>query len=133
MDIKAPLEKYSEIVGLGKNLSKIHPMQSSRKVSGGIPLKAELLHRVKKSIKLIIDSDLPHEFRTTIVPGLIKKEDIKKMGEIIKGADKWFLQQFKPNTDLINKKFQKVRPYMNKELEEMRKIGERYVEECKVR
>lgn len=78
-------------------------------------------------------SGLPYEFRTTVVPGLIKKEDIKKIGETIKGADKWYLQQFKPDMELVNKKFQKVQPYSSKELEEMRKIGEKYVGECRVR
>lgn len=129
MDIKAPLGKYKKVVGL----SKIYPMQSSRKISGGIPSKAELLHGVKKSIKLIIESGLPYEFRTTVVPGLIKKSDIKKMGEMIKGADKWYLQQFKPDMDLVDKKFKKVGSYKEEELEEMRKIGEKYAGECRVR
>jgi pyruvate formate lyase activating enzyme len=134
MDIKAPLGKYTEAVGL----AKVHPVQSSRKASGGIPRDAELLHRVnlskiRKSIKLIIDSGLPYEFRTTIVPGLILKEDIAEMGKLIKGAKIWYLQQFKPDTDLVDKKFKKVRPYKDEELEEMRKIGEKYVGECRVR
>lgn len=129
MDIKAPLDKYMKVVGL----AKIYPVQSSRKISGGIPPKAELLHRVKKSIKLIIESGLPYEFRTTVVPGLILKEDIAKMGKLIKGAKAWYLQQFKPDTDLVDKKFKKIIPYKDEELEEMRKIGEKYAGECGVR
>jgi pyruvate formate lyase activating enzyme len=110
MDIKAPLEKYEKIAGAKVSLSKI-----------------------RKSIKLIIDSGLPYEFRTTVVPGLIEKEDIAKMGKLIKGAKIWYLQQFRPDTDLVDKKFKKVRPYKDEELEEMRKIGEKYAGECRAR
>lgn len=110
MDIKAPLNKYEKIIGAKVNLRNI-----------------------KKSIKIIMNSGLPYEFRTTVVPGLIKKSDIKKMGALIKGADKWYLQQFKSDTDLVDKKFKKVGSYSEKELEEMRRIGEGYVRECGVR
>ena len=110
MDIKGSPEKYENIVGAKVSLSKI-----------------------RKSIKLIIDSGLPYEFRTTVVPGLIEKKDIAKMGKLIKGAKIWYLQQFKSDTDLVDKKFKKVRPYKDEELEEMRKIGEKYAGECRVR
>jgi len=42
-----------------------------------------------------MQSGLPYEFRTTIAPGLLNKDDIGKMGELIRGAAKWFLQKFK--------------------------------------
>lgn len=110
MDIKAPFEKYEKITGTKINFIKI-----------------------KKSVKIIINSRLPYEFRTTVVPGLLCKEDIKKIGEIIKGAKKWYFQKFKSDVNLVNKKFQGLYAFTNKEMEDMAKIGRRYVEKCNIR
>lgn len=110
MDIKGPLDKYQEIVGVDVNLEN-----------------------VKKSIKIIVESGLPHEFRTTLVPGLHKKEDIEKMGEMIRGADKWFLQFFKSDTGLVDKSFEEKPAFTHAEMEEMRKMGEKYAKKCEVR
>lgn len=110
MDLKGPSLKYKKIVGADVDLAK-----------------------VKKSIKIILDCNLPYEFRTTIVPGLQAREDIEKMGEMIKGARVWYLQQFKPNTNLVDKDFEKVKPYTDVELDNMRKIAKKYVEKCVVR
>ncbi|MEA3464154.1 MAG: anaerobic ribonucleoside-triphosphate reductase activating protein [Patescibacteria group bacterium] len=110
MDIKAPRDKYKKVAGRPVDFNKI-----------------------KKSVKIIIESGLPYEFRTTVVPELLNKNDIEEIGKIIKGAGKWYLQQFKSNTDLVNRKMEKVKPYSAKELEEMREIGRKYVKECKVR
>jgi pyruvate formate lyase activating enzyme len=110
MDIKAPAEKYNLVSGIEADLKKI-----------------------KKSIKIIKESNLPYEFRTTVVPGLIGREDIKSIGSLIKNAAKWYLQQFKPDTDLVDKRLEGIKTYTEKELAEMSKIGLEYARECKVR
>ena len=110
MDIKAPLDKYEDVVGVKVDKEKI-----------------------KKSIKLIMESGIPYEFRTTLVPGLHTKDDIAKVGELIKGADKWFLQFFKSDTELINKDFEGKNKFTSKEMEEMKKIAEKYVERVEIR
>lgn len=128
MDLKAPLEKYEKITG-------VYPVKSGE---AGAPPLAGLFNRVdlekiQKSIKLIIKSGLPSEFRTTVVPGLINKDDIAKMGELIKGADKWFLQRFKSNIDLVNKKLESKKAFTEKEMEELVEIGKQYTKKCEVR
>jgi pyruvate formate lyase activating enzyme len=110
MDIKAPADKYAMVTGSKIKLSKI-----------------------EESIKIIRESSLPYEFRSTIVPGLHDAEDIKTMGELIKGADKWYLQILKSDIDLVNTKFQGIKPYTKKEMEEFKKIGLKFVKECGVR
>lgn len=110
MDIKAGEDKYEEITSSQVKLSNI-----------------------KKSIKIIKESGLPYEFRTTIVPGLHIADDVKKIGAIIKGAEKWYLQTIKSDTDLVNPKLKNIKPYTKKEMEELRKIGAGYVKECGVR
>lgn len=110
MDIKASPEKYDLVTGVQPDLSEI-----------------------RKSIRVIRESELPHEFRTTVVPELITLEDIPKMGELIRGTAKWFLQKFKPDADLINKSYQKITPYTDKEMEKMKELALEYVKECEIR
>jgi pyruvate formate lyase activating enzyme len=83
MDVKAPLEKYEKVVGVSTNIDKI-----------------------KESIAILIEGDLPYEFRTTLVPGLHELPDLLEMTTELKGAEKWFLQKFKSDTSLINHNFQ---------------------------
>lgn len=120
MDIKAPIERYEEVVGVKIN-------------------KEDIL----RSIKLITESGIPHEFRTTLVPGLHTKEDVAKMGEMIKSADlpagasakegKWYLQFFKSDTRLVNKEFENKERFREKEMKEMKEIAERYVGYVEIR
>jgi len=110
MDLKAPLEKYEETV--------------SAKVD---------CDNIKKSVKIVIESGLPYEFRTTVVPGLLLKEDFAKMGVLIKGASKWYLQHFKSDTDLVDSSYKAQKGYTHKDMEEFAAIGRDYVGLCEVR
>ncbi len=110
MDLKAASRKYDLVTGVQPDLADI-----------------------KKSIKIIIESGLAHEFRTTVVPELIELKDVGHMGEMIKGAQKWFLQKFKSDIDLVNQSFQGEKPFVEREMIEMRDVGRAYVDECEIR
>ena len=110
MDLKAPLEKYNLVTGV----------------------KAPL-NNIKKSVKIIMRSGLPYEFRTTVLPAFHHAEDIKKMGELIKGAKKWYLQKFKSNVNLVNEKFKGKKSYTGKEMIELKKIALKFVKYCEIR
>jgi pyruvate formate lyase activating enzyme len=110
MDLKAPLDKYKKTVGVDVNCNNI-----------------------KKSVKIIMTSGLPYEFRTTVVPGLLDREDFYKMGGTIKGADKWYLQNFKSDTELVDTNYKKQNGYSAKEMKEFAAIGQEYVKFCQVR
>ena len=110
MDLKAPENKYGEITGDRADFNNI-----------------------KKSVKIIKDSGLPHEFRTTVVPDLLDKDDMAEMGKIIKGADLWYLQNFKSQKELINKELTGKVPYNARQMKEMAEIGGEYVKKCEVR
>jgi pyruvate formate lyase activating enzyme len=63
MDVKGPLDKYETIV-----------------------CKAVDVKKIQKSIRLIMASGLPYEFRTTVVKSLLQESDILKVGELIQNA-----------------------------------------------
>lgn len=110
MDLKAPLEKYEEVVSAKVNCQDL-----------------------QKSVKMIIESGLPHEFRTTVVPGLHELADFSKMGQVITGADAWYLQKFKSDTELVDRNLETKQPFSDKQMQEMASEGSKYVKICEVR
>ncbi len=109
MDIKAPKEKYAKVTG--------------RKIS---------FKNVEKSIEILKESDIDYEFRTTVVPNLLKKEDILKIVHWISPTKKYFLQNFRPEKT-IDPKFEKVKSYPTKYLLEIKKAISPFFEECQIR
>lgn len=75
MDVKAPLtvEKYSKAIGTHAQ---------------------GLLENVKKSINLLMNSNIDYEFRTTVVPTLHQLDDITQICNSLKGCKKYALQKF---------------------------------------
>jgi len=110
MDIKSSLAKYDLVAGIQPDLEKI-----------------------RESAILIKDSRLPYEFRTTVVPELVELDDISAIGEMINGAEKWFLQKFKSDTDLVNKSFENSQSASDEQMEKMRHEANKYVKICSIR
>jgi len=52
------------------------------------------LKNITKSIDLIMNSGIEYEFRTTVVNDFHDEDSIERIGEMIEGADKYFLQKF---------------------------------------
>ncbi|MDD5527719.1 MAG: anaerobic ribonucleoside-triphosphate reductase activating protein [Patescibacteria group bacterium] len=89
--------------------------------------------KIKQSVKIIMASNLPYEFRTTCVPGFIDADGIAKIGELIKGADKWYLQNFKSDAELIDNNLRGKSGFTAAEMETFASIGRKYVKKCEVR
>lgn len=110
MDIKAPLPKYEKVVNVKVDNKKI-----------------------RLSINLIMNSGLPYEFRSTILPSLHSKEDIAIMAKLIKGADKYFLQKFRAGKSHIDLNFSQAKSFTDKEMREFAGVCKKYVNQCQVR
>jgi pyruvate formate lyase activating enzyme len=52
------------------------------------------------SARLLIEGEVEYELRTTCVPGLVEEADILAIGETVRGARRWVLQQFVPGHSL---------------------------------
>ena len=109
MDIKAPLDRYGEV--------------SRAKVE---------IDDIRKSVGLIRESGLDYEFRTTVPKSLIKVEDIKKIGEWLKGSRAFYIQQFRPDTTL-DKSFKREGQYTNEELEGLAEVAKPFFEKVEIR
>ena len=56
---------------------------------------------VKESIEFLKDSDIPHEFRTTVVKGFHTREDIAEIARIIGTDEKYFIQPFRDGETVL--------------------------------
>jgi len=106
MDIKGPLEKYQEIAA--------YPVDTAA---------------VQRTIELLRHAGIEYEFRTTIVKSQLAPEDFKSIGELVKGAPRFALQRFRQGVTL-HPAFRHETTYSDEEFEELKKIMERYVDEC---
>jgi pyruvate formate lyase activating enzyme len=82
LDVKAPFDKYNEIIGL------------------------DIGEKVKKSMEVCANSPVYLECRTTYVPGLLNEENMEKIAKSI-DCDLYTLQQFR-NRTVLDKKLHKT-------------------------
>ena len=104
MDLKAPLnEKYDLACGTKVNLAEI-----------------------KASIKLIMESGIDYEFRTTVIPNLLGAAEIEEIAQTIAGAKKYALQQFVPAHSMI-KEMRALGPHPEETLRSFLAIAKKHV------
>ena len=109
MDIKAPLEKYKNIVNTQVNTEPI-----------------------QESISLILKEKIPHEFRTTIIESQLEENDILEIGKLIAGASKYVLQKFVP-TKTLDKKFLKEKSFSDEKLQKIKNSLEQQIPSVTIR
>ena len=90
------------------------------------------LDKIGESIRVIIDSGIDHEFRTTVVPVFVKEEDIEDICRNIKGAKSYRIQQFR-NKVTLDDSLSVLDPYPESRLICMAEIAKRYVKDVKIR
>lgn len=109
LDLKAPLERYREVV--------------RHKVD---------VEAVGQSIKLIRRGRVDHEFRITVVPGLIGLKDLEELAHLLVGSKRFVIQQFKPGNTMCPE-YRDVEPYSLNELRGFRDRISPYFAECKIK
>jgi len=110
MDVKAPLDdKYHDAAGTRVDLKK-----------------------VKRSINMLLKSDIDYEFRTTVLPYFHEAKDIEIIAQSIEGAKKYALQQFVPRNTL-DPQFENLDAYLPEQLIQLSSAAEPYIEKVVVR
>lgn len=104
MDIKSPLNKYEKIINKKINTDNI-----------------------SKSIEIIMSSGIDYEFRTTVMSSMLKTVDFIEIGNLIKGAKKYYLQKFTVKSDILDNSLNNEKTYTDIEFEEIIKILKEYI------
>jgi pyruvate formate lyase activating enzyme len=108
VDIKNSYSKYAKTTGI-ENLD---------------------LSPLKRTVEFLLSGKVDYEFRTTIVEGLHTEADILDIGKTIKGAPRYFLQNFVDSGDLIGEGLGAV-PLEN--MKNMQKIAAQFVPNAEIR
>ena len=101
MDIKNVKDKYLETAGLSKKANE------------------KLLENIEKSIQILKQSNIDHEFRTTIIKKYHNIEDLENINEMIGKDEKYYLQNFEDSEYVLDHKLQ---AFSEDELNEINKI-----------
>ena len=115
MDVKAPKEKYAQAINLEKFFAK------------------DLLENIKKSIDILKQGDIDYEFRTTMIPKLLGKEDIIEIVRWIGPAKKYCLQNFHAERNTVDPKLKGTNSCLKEYLFDIQKIISPFFEICEVR
>jgi pyruvate formate lyase activating enzyme len=109
MDIKTSLDKYHQVI--------------QRKID---------TKKILNSIRLIMDSGLDYEFRTTVIRSLFEEDDFYKIGQLIQNARLYVLQNFVPSKTLDDT-FLDRKSCTDEELDRFKEILEGFVRRCIIR
>jgi pyruvate formate lyase activating enzyme len=115
MDLKASPEKYDLVAGVKVDIKKL-----------------------EESIKLIVNSEIDYEFRTTILRRFHDEVEIEKMFEWIskllgKKPKKYFLQGFANHGKFIDEDFNQEPNVFGDYLKKFKPLAEKYFEEVGIR
>lgn len=78
---------------------------------------AEVLPQVEKSVRHLINGNIDYEFRTTVCKPLHTLSDMKDIGLWLKGAKRYFIQQFVDSGNVSDKDLSPFSPEEMKQLE----------------
>ena len=107
MDIKNSLEEYSKTAGIEVDTSDI-----------------------KKSIDIIRNSGIEHEFRTTVVKKLHSVDGMESLAQLIENEEKYFIQSYRENENVLVKG---LSAFSGDELQELLKAARKYVPKAELR
>jgi pyruvate formate lyase activating enzyme len=75
-----------------------------------------LLNKILETISILQDSQIDHEFRTTVVPTIHGEKDIEEICQKIKNCKKYVLQNYKSDVETIDPNFRNSKPFSKEEL-----------------
>lgn len=108
MDIKNSKEKYAKTVGM----------------------ESFDISNVEKSVKILLEGKVDYEFRTTVVKQYHEKKDFESIGKWIKGAKRYFIQNFEDHGNCI---VQGLTEHTQDALKEFEETVRPYVEKVSIR
>jgi pyruvate formate lyase activating enzyme len=110
IDIKAPPEKYALLCGL----------------------PSVDMSRFNRSLDLLIESKIAHEFRTTVVPTLLTEKDVAAISHWLPPQSPYILQQFRPQ-NCLDPAYNELVPYPADVLRRMQAIAQKTLSKVTVR
>lgn len=116
-------EKLIDYVAMDiKNSKKKYPLTTGQE---DVNLK-----EIESSVELLKNGTLDYEFRTTVVKEYHEEKDFEDIGEWIKGANHYYIQNFEDHGNCIE---QGLNPHTKEKLEIFKDIASKYVKDVGLR
>ncbi len=109
MDVKASRENYALAAGV----------------------KQIELARIEESIGILKSSEIPYEFRTTVVKGIHSMEELDAMGRWLEGCRIYYLQAFQENENVMVRN--RFAAFSKEEMAEMAERAGKYIDNVVLR
>ena len=93
---------------------------------GGM-LSEQVFDNIKRSIALVRESGIEHEFRTTVVKGVHTPEGVGRLCGYIRGEERYFLQNFRSGVETIGNADGHLSPFTQGEMDSLLAEAKRYV------
>ena len=90
-----------------------------------IGLKTFNPNPILESIKILEESGVEHEFRTTCIKGLTTNESIEQIAKLIPNSAHYYLQDFKDSGDLLGDA-SKFQSFSASEMKELLEVAQKY-------
>ena len=81
-------------------------------------------------MKILRNSGIPYEFRTTVVKPLHSEETLKALGQWLRGEEAYFIQNFRDTGDLVG---QGLSAFSEEELQQLLEAVKPYLPNAQVR
>ncbi len=88
------------------------------------------LAKIRESAKLIKDSGIDYEFRTTVVKGIHSREDLIEIGEWLGDVKAYFIQNYRDNENVMVKGYES---FSEEELESLKEAVISLIPNTKIR
>lgn len=89
--------------------------------------------RIRLSANLVMNSRIPYEFRTTVVPGIHSEKDFLEIAKWIHGARKYWLQRYSGEGKILDPNLKKKAGNKKLDLEKIKKSIEKSFGEVGIR
>ena len=114
---------------IGEFIAKIKSM--GYKYAETVGIKNFDVELIKRSIRLIQESGVAHEFRTTVVAPLHEAGDFDQIAKQVEGSENYFLQNFVDSGNLLNGEGLGELPH--EELEKALENAKKIIPQAKIR
>ena len=91
------------------------------------------IHKIEESIELIIKDAPDYEFKTTIIPSMLDKNDIINIAHWLNRSKRYFLQQFITDAPMISSELEAIKPFSKKYLGEILDEIKPFFKKCSLR
>ena len=126
MDVKGRFEDYPRIANSKLQISNYKQIPNYK-----------LQTEIKKSVKIILESGIEYELRTTVVPGIHDRDSLIELAKELKevGGENlvWVLQKFKAGPNCLDEKYRDMESFSDEEMEGFLRVVKKVLRKTELR